>query len=235
MRLGSCLLHSIHACTVLCDPFVCSTQKPLKRVLIEDIGGEQEPPTSSQTSSALEERLREKQIKTANSQSADISPRSNTTTSQSTAKVTEVETPCDIDENQQSNQAVAQPLVSELHEHSAPSSGIEIPAQSEGKRTRMEVLTETQSDSATRNGTTLAADVSERGGQHACNVVVPGVPDTSLQFRADWKRLRRDTNALTTYFKVRMYMYIYMYMYIVVTCCIPLSAMQQLLYIYIVP
>ena len=187
---------------------MCTTQKPLKRVHIEDIGGEQEPPTSSQLPSDAGERLREKQTKTtpvttpANSQSAHASPKSSGTTSESKIKVVEVETPCDTDKYQPSNQNTA-PLITELREESASSSRVEITAQSDGERTRMEVVKETQNDSITRNGTTLPADVSDQDGQHS--VVVPDVPDTSLQFQADWKRLKRDSNALTTYFKVLVY------------------------------
>ena len=179
------------------------TQKPLKRVHIEDIGGEQEPPTSSQLPSDAGERLREKQIKTtpvttpANSQSAHVSPKSSGTTSKSRTKVMEVETLCDTDKDQPSNQNTA-PLITELREESASSSREEIPAQLEGERTRMEVAKETQKDVG--SGTTLPADISDQDRRHS--VVVPDVPDTSLQFQADWKRLRRDSNALVTYFKV---------------------------------
>ena len=33
-------------------------------------------------------------------------------------------------------------------------------------------------------------------------VAIPGVPDSSLQFQADWKRLKRDKTSLAKYFKV---------------------------------
>ena len=45
------------------------------------------------------------------------------------------------------------------------------------------------------------ADHSEKRWQHE-GMVVPGGPDSSIQFQADWKRLRRDKATLTTYFKV---------------------------------
>ena len=185
---------------------LCAKQKPLIRVHIEDIGGEPEPPpTSSHLPSAMEERPREKQIKTANSQSPHVSPKSSSAISESKTEVTELETPRDVDKNQPSNKNTT-PLVTELHVHedSASSSRVEIPpAQPEGEGTKMEVVMETQKDVG--NGTTLhvhvPADIGDQGGQHS--VVVPDVPDTSLQFQADWKRLRRDANALTTYFKVQ--------------------------------
>ena len=113
--------------------------------------------------------------------------------------MTELETPFAIDKNQPSNHNTA-PLITELCEDGASSSGAEIPAQSEGKGIRIEVVKETQNDSTTGSDTTLPGDAS---GKHNITVV-PDVPDTSLQFQADWKRLRRDSNALTTYFKVHV-------------------------------
>ena len=119
-------------------------------------------------------------------------------TSKSKTIVTELETPVTIDKNQPSNHNTA-PLITELCEDGASSSGAEIPTRSEGKGSRIEVVKETQNDSTTGSDATLPGDAS---GQHI--VVVPDVPDTSLQFQADWKRLRRDSNALTTYFKVHV-------------------------------
>ena len=183
---------------------------------IEDIGSEQEPPTGSQSPSDIGERLREKQIKAtpvttpANSQSAYVNQKSSNTTSESKPKMTELETPCDNHKDRPSDQNAA-PLITELHEDSPSSSRVELPAQSEGKGTRMEVVKETQE--AVGNGTALPADVSNQGGQHS--MVVPDVPDTSLQFQADWKRLRRDNNALVTYFKVRVHVCV---VYIVFHC-----------------
>ena len=169
---------------------------------IEDIGGEQEPPTSSQLPSEVIERQTEKQIKitpvstTANTPSS-VSIKSNSTTSESETKVLELETLHDIDKDQPSTQTAA-PQTTELHEDNPSSSRVNVSVQSEGVQTWMEVAKETEKDAG--NGTAVAADVSDQGRQH--NVVVPDVPDTSLQFQADWKRLRRDSNALTTYFKV---------------------------------
>jgi hypothetical protein len=179
-----------------------TTQKPLKRVHIEEIGGEQEPPptSSSQGPPAAEETLTQKQTKTANSQSMHIDPKSNSTTSESNVKVIELETPS-VNKEQPSNHDHTVPLITE---DSASSSGVEISARSEDKGTRIEVVKETQNCSTAGNGTTLPADVSDQGRQR--NVVIPDVPDTSLQFQADWKRLRRDTNALTTFFKVCVFM-----------------------------
>ena len=117
--------------------------------------------------------------------------------SESKTIVTELETPVAIDKNAPSNHNTA-PLITELCEDGASSSGAEIPARSEGKGTRIEVVKEIQNDSTTGSDTTLPGDAS---GKH---IVVPDVPDTSLQFQADWKRLRRDSNALTTYFKVHV-------------------------------
>ena len=183
-------------CTLFCTCTIILfyvTQKPLKRVHIEDIGGEWEPPASSQLPSPGEDKVTEKQTKIANFHSMHISP---STTSESKIKVTELEMPIAIDKNQPSNHNAA-PLITELREDGASSSRVDLPARSEGRGTRIEVVKETQNDSTTRNDSTLPGDTS---GQH--NVVVPDVPDTSLQFQADWKRLRRDSNALTTYFKV---------------------------------
>ena len=36
-----------------------------------------------------------------------------------------------------------------------------------------------------------------------CKLEMPAVPQSSIQFQADWKRLRANKNTLTQYFKVR--------------------------------
>lgn len=163
---------------------------------IEDIGGEQESPTTSQMPSQVIERQTEKQMKTTPVSTTENapSPESSCTISESETKVIELETAHDSDKDQPSNQNAAL-LITKLESDNPSSSIVNVPAQSKGEQTRMEVVKETEKDAG--NGSTVAADVSS---QH--NVMVPGVPDSSLQFQADWKRLRRDSNALTTYFKV---------------------------------
>ena len=179
------------------------TQKPLKRVLIEDIGGEPEPPTSSQLPLGAEERQHEKHLMSTlastivNSQS-DVNTTSNGTMLESKPKAAELEIPLDVSQPSNQNTKESAPVIIELHENDTCTSGVGVPASSsDSDGTRMEVVKETQRDSG--SDTALPADVTDQSEQH---VMVPSVPDSSLQFQADWKRLRRDKTALTTYFKV---------------------------------
>lgn len=69
------------------------------------------------------------------------------------------------------------------------------PAQPVSDVTRMEVLQQTSQEEH------MESPIELTQKEHL-KLTIPGAPDTSLQFQADWKRLKRDKSALATYFKV---------------------------------
>ena len=70
------------------------------------------------------------------------------------------------------------------------------PAQPVSDGTKMEVLQQTSQE---EHNVESPAELTQK---HHLKLTIPGAPDTSLQFQADWKRLKRDKSALATYFKV---------------------------------
>ena len=69
------------------------------------------------------------------------------------------------------------------------------PSQPVSDGTKMEVLQQTSQEEHMESPSELAR-------KEHLNLTIPVAPDTSLQFQADWKRLKRDKSALATYFKV---------------------------------
>lgn len=69
--------------------------------------------------------------------------------------------------------------------------------------TKMEIVQDIQPAEATSEGAVTSVDrVMKQHQQREEVVAVPCVPDSSLQFQADWKRVKRDKVALAKYFKV---------------------------------
>ena len=189
-------------------------QKALKRVHIEDIGGDQEPSAISQWPSRKGERRSERgptitpaSIKDSSQPQVSLTPQSDGSPPASGSKRTELKTQDDTSKTKPSTHNTEEPvqIVSELHDGDTLTSSVHpgVPAQSSTRKTKMEVVKETHKVAGSRTTCTLhrVAASATQGGQHDA-VEIPGVPDTSIQFQADWKRLRRNKTALTAYFKV---------------------------------
>lgn len=79
------------------------------------------------------------------------------------------------------------------------------PSQALPGGTKMEIVQDTQPAEATSESEGAVTSVDRVVKQHQQReevVAVPCVPDSSLQFQADWKRVKRDKVALAKYFKV---------------------------------
>ena len=178
----------------------------MKRVHIEDIGSVEElPPSITQESLGTTKRPGEENIRsaTATSDQLDSTP-FKTATSTDSAKVIEIDSSNIHGDTvtlagqkiQPKPTATTQTLFSRVPHTQTDSDSISThPAQPVVGGTKMEVV-----QKQPQQQTELLTEPAEKQLQP---VTIPCVPDSSLQFQADWKRLRRDETALTTYFKVR--------------------------------
>ena len=64
--------------------------------------------------------------------------------------------------------------------------------------TKMEVVQQTLAETSAES----ALSCSDHKVKQKQQIAIPGVPETSLQFQADWKRLKGYKTALASYFKV---------------------------------